>query len=318
MKCKHLSMDCCCARAEEACAAERMKRVQRIENVLLVVLVLAAVGALLWGCARPKARPRPDLPVGTIFVTRNLDETLNTSPGYWNHLAIYVGDDRIVESQEQGGVIETHLDQYFARAYASPVLQVPRDPTVGEKAANKAKTLVGLPYRKLSSMLRVDRREKSGVNCVSVVRISYAAALDKKLPDLRIPDDIFLFKQVFREVTWSELELEQHVNDETTKTSDAGVYGCGDRDVGRLRSDLFAGRRLAFVRRALCAARTIASSILRVQMGDAGAAEETDLVARESASYSCALLAPLAPLVSFVFPASPCGDCARKLSVSTG
>jgi hypothetical protein len=129
-------------------------------------------------------------PVGTVLVSRNKIEAQNTSPGYWNHLAVYVGRNIVVESQESaGGVIATSLQDYLARDYIWFPL-FPVDLASGEKAAAKAQSLVGLPYRQISSMLQLDRKEEKGANCVSVAKISYRYADgDKAVKSLHKPDD---------------------------------------------------------------------------------------------------------------------------------
>jgi uncharacterized protein YycO len=163
--------------------------------ILLLVLSLS-------GCAKtsvpvsPEPQVKMDWPPGTILVSRNLNESDNNSPGYWNHLQVYVGDGEIVESQLDRGVILTPLSEFLSRKYQWIVL-FPKDDKIGAAAAVKARTLVGLPYNKVSSFLRVDRNQEKGLNCVSVVRVSYSEALGRKIPELRIPDDILKMTDVF-------------------------------------------------------------------------------------------------------------------------
>ena len=138
----------------------------------------------------------PNLPPGTVLLSTNLDESLNTSPGELNHASIIGAHGEIIESQatkmEHGngpGVIRTSIADYAARKYAPPIILYPRDERLGAKAAAKAETLVGLPYRKASSVLPKDRRPERGLNCVSVVRIAYTGATGKRVR-IRKPDDI--------------------------------------------------------------------------------------------------------------------------------
>ncbi len=145
------------------------------------------------GCeAKPKPTPltkKDPWPAGTVLVSRNRDESENTSPGYWNHLAIYIGDYRVVESQADRGVILTKTVDYNARNYDWHPLY-PINLNVGKVAAEKAKTLVGLPYRAASSLTATDRHPEQGLNCVSVVRLSYVSGTGEPLPTLHKPDDI--------------------------------------------------------------------------------------------------------------------------------
>jgi uncharacterized protein YycO len=158
---------------------------------------------VLAGCVtNPSAQPQSDKatyvewPAGTVLVSRNKDEDQNTSPGFENHLALYIGNGIIVESQADVGVIQTPFEVYKARAYDwFPMFPV--DLNVGQRAADRAKTLVGIPYRRLSSLMPEERIEERGLNCVSVIRVSYVYAIGHSLPKLKIPDDILKMTEVF-------------------------------------------------------------------------------------------------------------------------
>jgi cell wall-associated NlpC family hydrolase len=174
---------------------------------LMILLVLA--GSLV-GCAESKPPTPPmkavvEWPAGTVLVSKNRDESQNKSPGDQNHLAIYVGNGEIIEAQADAGVIRTPFSVYNARDYIW-FPEFPIDGTVGAKAAAKAKTLVGLPYRELSSLMRVEHDPSKGLNCVSVVRISYSYALGHNLPNLRKPDDILLMTDVFTRI-WNGYKI---------------------------------------------------------------------------------------------------------------
>lgn len=78
------------------------------------------------------------LPIGAVLVSRNLDEAENTSPGYWNHLAIHVGMNSVVESQADKGVIKTKLSVYSSRPYAPILVLSPLDAKIGAQAAGKS------------------------------------------------------------------------------------------------------------------------------------------------------------------------------------
>ncbi len=178
-----------------------------------VLILCVCLGALLpVGCRPalhvpplPPVPPQAEWPLGTVLVSRNTDPKLNTSPGIENHLAIYVGGGQIVESQkDQGGVISTPFETYLARDYIwFPMF--PIDGLTGVRAATQAKTLIGMPYSELSSLLLVDPKDAPGLNCVSVVRVSYVTALGHPLPLLQKPDDILKMTDVFtRKWAYSE------------------------------------------------------------------------------------------------------------------
>jgi len=161
-----------------------------IKEFLLCIVVL------VWSLACATAHGQ-ELLRGTVFVSRNANEAENTSPGHWNHLAIYVGNGVVVESQggivEHGqgrGVIRTSLLDFLSRNYSQILALEPVDPVVGARAALFAEALVGLPFRKWSSLPGVDRPRamQKGINCDSVVRYTYRQASGERLRRLRIPD----------------------------------------------------------------------------------------------------------------------------------
>lgn len=169
------------------------------------VFFLLSLIVPLCGCAakvkvesKPSAPPavQVEWPAGTILVSRNKDDSQNKTPGYQNHLAMYLGKGVIVESQEKIGVVQVSFEEYKKRPYDwFPFF--PLQEQIGQRAADKAKTLIGIPYRKLSSLFPEELIEERGLNCVSVIRVSYAYALGHPLPDLKLPDDILAFGDVF-------------------------------------------------------------------------------------------------------------------------
>ena len=138
-----------------------------------------------------------DIPIGSVFISRNLKEDDNSSPGFWNHVSIYIGDNSIVEAYgEQLGVIQTSLDEYKQRDYEYFV-RYPKNKEIGKRAAIQAVKLIGSPYRYISSIFRRMRRDEKGESCVSVIRKAYyrASGYDPKhwkIPDSLAGDTIFL------------------------------------------------------------------------------------------------------------------------------
>lgn len=120
-------------------------------------------------------------PLGTTLISRNFNEEDNTTPGFWNHVAIWIGNGRIVESQRGKGVILTALDDWQARPILwRPLIPRPQFFERGIQAANTACTLVGRPWGPLSS---VRRKIRSRLSCVSVWELSWEV-------NVSWPDDI--------------------------------------------------------------------------------------------------------------------------------
>jgi len=126
---------------------------------------------------------------GDIFITRNLKEEDNTSPGYWNHCAIYIGNKLILEAQEDPGkIISTPYDVFYNTYPKIMVYRHPKE-SVGLIASNHAKQLIGTEYWGMASIFRWLRKPSRGENCVSLVRRSYAQALGYD-PKWKIPDHV--------------------------------------------------------------------------------------------------------------------------------
>lgn len=133
---------------------------------------------------------------GTVLMSRNADENENTSPGFWNHLAIIVSDDDIVEAQagivEHGqgrGVIITKVSDFMSRDYGQVIAYEPRNPQMGVGAAKRARALVGRPHAPGASVLRRPGRKRpnAGQNCVSVVKVAWGTTVTR-IRNIVIPD----------------------------------------------------------------------------------------------------------------------------------
>lgn len=150
------------------------------------VLPAALTVWLIVSAHQARSTPFP-YPEGTVLVSRNWREWDNTSFGYWNHLAIYVGNQQVVESQEPHGVVLTSLVEYWARPYSRIVAVVPDNGFAGTVAASRAKTMLGMPWRPYVSVgpgiLTI--RTHSGANCVSVIEEAY------RMRNLDWPDRMF-------------------------------------------------------------------------------------------------------------------------------
>jgi len=138
-----------------------------------------------------------DLQVGDVFVTRNEGgEDENSSPGYYNHAAMYVGHNRVVEAQVApfDKVIVSDLDEFIERYYKIKVLRY-NNLNKAILAASYISSSVGRKYWKAASIFRRLRPSDNGENCVSVVRRAWKDALKYdprwKKPDHVIGDGIF-------------------------------------------------------------------------------------------------------------------------------
>ena len=133
----------------------------------------------------------PEFLPGDVFLTRHADEERNTSPGHWNHCAIYTGDGMIVEAQiGPGEVVETPLNEFIDRYPQIRVLRVRVAPErYGIAAASRATQLIGTKYRLTASISKVLRVVGRGDNCVSTVRRCYLYSWDND-PRWRIPDNV--------------------------------------------------------------------------------------------------------------------------------
>jgi len=148
------------------------------------------------------------LQLGDLLVTRNEHEEDNSSPGYWNHVAIYVGGVWIVEAQiEPDAVITSKWKEFYARY---PRIRLLRLKGVAEarrmSISENARKLVGSKYWRLASLTRFFRRRRSrGENCVSTVRRAYKKGLGWDF-GWRIPDDVandsHFFLVAEKEPTW--------------------------------------------------------------------------------------------------------------------
>jgi uncharacterized protein YycO len=132
-----------------------------------------------------------NIEAGDILLTRHADEAKNTSPGHWNHAAMYVGNNTVVEAQEgPDAVLSVDWPAFYSR-YAEVVILRPKMPwQVRDMMAWHAWELVGSTYRKFASIFRFLRGTHRGENCVSVVRKAFKQATGYD-PKWKKPDDIY-------------------------------------------------------------------------------------------------------------------------------
>jgi hypothetical protein len=129
---------------------------------------------------------------GDVFLTVNAREEDNTTPGYWNHCAVYAGGTQVVEAQaDPGKVIVSDLDEFLGRYPKIQVMRViDQKPGAGAAVASASLALVGRTYSALVSRFkRLKRGERKGENCVTVARRSVLDAIGRD-PRWKIPDDV--------------------------------------------------------------------------------------------------------------------------------
>ena len=143
---------------------------------------------------------------GDILLTRNTEEVGNDSPGFWNHAAIYVGENKVIEAQaELDSVIAVLLTTFWAR-YPEIIVLRYTNKQIAERASQEARGIHGSSYRKIASVFKKMRRQRRGENCVSVVRKAYAKATQYD-PRWQVPDHIY------QEVDNHNLEIVEHKKD---------------------------------------------------------------------------------------------------------
>jgi hypothetical protein len=124
---------------------------------------------------------------GDILVTRNTDAVGNDNPGYWNHSAVMAYGGYVIEAQpDPAAVIAVPYESFEQRYPEIFVFNVDGD---GDRIAQEAVKLLGLPYRRLASVFPRGRRPALGENCVSVVRKAVGKALGRD-PRWRRPDQV--------------------------------------------------------------------------------------------------------------------------------
>lgn len=141
---------------------------------------------------------------GDILISRNAGgEDINTSPGWWNHTAIYIGHDRVVEAQEEQGVITSSFKEFYDR-YPYVLIVRPRETSKEIQGAfiKAAESLVGREYNKGASILFLFFDFGSTENCVSTVRRAFSEAYGFD-PGWRIPDGVAEDWYLLREI-WSK------------------------------------------------------------------------------------------------------------------
>ena len=128
---------------------------------------------------------------GDIVLTRNYGgDDSNTSPGYWNHCAVILRDDLVIQAlREEDSVVVGSLNELITEVGFAVILRLKNvNQRVG--LARSALKLEGASYRGIASIFNRLRKVSRGENCVSVVRKAFINAVGKD-PGWKKPDDVF-------------------------------------------------------------------------------------------------------------------------------
>lgn len=148
-------------------------------NVVSVVYAIQEWGSRLLSQLKTSPGHVPQLPAGIakslgavlvpgdVLATRKDNAMTNYFlPGYWPHVAMYVGDGRVVEALKDG-VQERALKSPFGND-AIAIIRPRLDPAAVQRAIDRAHTHVGKPYDFDFDFTRADR-----MVCTEVVYRSY-------------------------------------------------------------------------------------------------------------------------------------------------
>ena len=164
----------------EDCMTRPIRHINGLSACILLLALCSPASA-------QQMQSAPQMLPGTVLCSRWNDESQNTTLGHWNHLAIYVGGNEVVEAQPDKGVIKVPLAEYLARQ-----MQVkrfaPRTAAIGAVAADRAKSFVGQEYGYLTSVGPFWMFGRK--NCVAVVEQAYRPMTGPVL-GIRRPDHVY-------------------------------------------------------------------------------------------------------------------------------
>lgn len=116
---------------------------------------------------------------GDVLVTRKEHAITNYFlPGYWPHVAMYVGDSEVVESMKDG-VLEREMDSPFGNDSVAIIRPILDEETI-QMAIKRARSHVGKPYDFDFDFTRADR-----LVCTEVVYRSYEGLAGMTFPLVR-------------------------------------------------------------------------------------------------------------------------------------
>lgn len=125
---------------------------------------------------------------GDLFLTRNRLLIHNLTPGFFNHTAIYVGYNLVVEAQVRKGIIHSSLNEFINR-YPTLLVVRYKNGDYNDVAGAYARNFVGKYYKKKASLLKVLANDGAD-NCVSLVRRIFKDITGTD-PGWRFPDNIY-------------------------------------------------------------------------------------------------------------------------------
>jgi len=150
---------------------------------------------------------------GDVLVTRKEHAVTNYFlPGYWPHVAMYVGDQTVVEAMKDG-VLEREMSSPFGNDSVA-IIRPRMDQPLIQRAIERARTHVGKPYDFDFDFTRADR-----LVCTEVVYRSYEGLGRMQFP---------LTRRAGRETFSAEDLLNLALGGETFET--VAVYCCKSSD----------------------------------------------------------------------------------------
>jgi len=133
--------------------------------------------------------PTLNINSGDIFLVRNFGgEDVNTSPGYYNHVAIFGPLNWVIEAQQTPDAIIAVPIWYFLNRYPEILVLRNVNSSIANRTAHVATQFVGRRYAKAMSM-RPLFLWKTSDNCVSFIKRIYNQVIGTQPPWI-IPDHL--------------------------------------------------------------------------------------------------------------------------------
>jgi uncharacterized protein YycO len=175
----------------------RSRFISRAITIIVIVVVLVAV-FVVRNTSLPAISPQADiLQPGDIFF---VDLYKGWSHGgYWDHLALYVGNYAVVEATYNGGVCYTPVEAFLERDKPAEISvkrlkEMPSREEIIHQAIEYALDQVGKPFDFTATVTFPLKVNEENQHCAEVIWRAYKSAgvdLDSDDGVLLYPDDIY-------------------------------------------------------------------------------------------------------------------------------
>ena len=175
----------------------RSRSISRASIIILIVVVLVSV-FVVRDTALPAISPQVDLlqPGDILFV--DLYKGWSHG-GYWDHLALYMGEGAVVEATYNGGVCYTPVEAFLERdepadISAKRLKEMPFREEIIHQAIEYALEQVGKPFDFTATATFPLKINEEKQHCAEVIWRAYKSAgvdLDSDNGVLLYPDDIY-------------------------------------------------------------------------------------------------------------------------------